>query len=302
MSQRGIYNSNLPNISHKGKVRDTYELNDTLLLMVITDRISAFDVVMNKAVPKKGEILAKMSEFWFKKTNHIIPNHFIGLASDPKTFEMISDFPIAKDLDEDLKKRSMVVRKAKRIDVECIVRGYITGSAWSEYQRTKTVNKIPISENLIEAEEFPEFIFTPSTKAEVGHDEPLSPSETKELIGEDLYNQVKLKSIELYTYADEFSRSKGMILADTKFEFGFIDQKLSLIDEALTPDSSRFWSINDYKPGKSPLPYDKQYLRNWLLTQDWNKQPPAPEMPEDVLEKTIEKYIDCLETITGIKL
>ena len=302
MSQRGIYNSNLPNISHKGKVRDTYELNDTLLLMVITDRISAFDVVMNKAVPKKGEILAKMSEFWFKRTNHIIPNHFIGLASDPKTFEMISDFPIAKDLDEDLKKRSMVVRKAKRIDVECIVRGYITGSAWSEYQRTKTVNKIPISENLIEAEEFPEFIFTPSTKAEVGHDEPLSPSETKELIGEDLYNQVKLKSIELYTYAHEFSRSKGMILADTKFEFGFIDQKLSLIDEALTPDSSRFWSINDYKPGKSPLPYDKQYLRNWLLTQDWNKQPPAPEMPEDVLEKTIEKYIDCLETITGIKL
>jgi len=215
---------------------------------------------------------------------------------------MISDFPIAESLDEDLRKRSMVVKKAKRIDIECIVRGYITGSAWSEYTKTKTVNKISIPQDLIEAEEFPEFIFTPSTKAEVGHDEPLSPDETKELIGEDLYNQVKLKSIEIYTYAHEYSKSKGMILADTKFEFGFIDNKLSLIDEALTPDSSRFWSADDYNPGKSPLPYDKQYLRNWLLTQDWNKKPPPPQMPKDVLDKTIEKYIDCLETVTGIKL
>tara|TARA_B100001996_G_scaffold130491_1_gene99187 strand:- start:945 stop:1853 length:909 start_codon:yes stop_codon:yes gene_type:complete len=302
VSQKGIYNSDLPNITHRGKVRDTYELNEELLLMVITDRISAFDVVMDTAVPKKGEVLAKMSEFWFEKTKHIIPNHFIGLASDPKTFEIISDFPIAENLDEDLKKRSMVVKKAKRIDIECIVRGYITGSAWSEYTKTKTVNKISIQQDLMEAEEFPEFIFTPSTKAEVGHDEPLSPDETKELIGEDLYNQVKLKSIEIYTYAHEYSKSKGMILADTKFEFGFIDNKLSLIDEALTPDSSRFWSANDYKPGKSPLPYDKQYLRNWLLTQNWNKKPPAPKMPKDVLDKTIEKYIDCLETVTGIKL
>lgn len=302
MSQKGIYNSDLPNITHRGKVRDTYELNKELLLMVITDRISAFDVVMDTAIPKKGEVLAKMSEFWFEKTEHIIPNHFIGLASDPETFEMISDFPIAESLDEDLRKRSMVVKKAKRIDIECIVRGYITGSAWSEYTKTKTVNKISIPQDLIEAEEFPEFIFTPSTKAEVGHDEPLSPDETKELIGEDLYNQVKLKSIEIYTYAHEYSKSKGMILADTKFEFGFIDNKLSLIDEALTPDSSRFWSADDYNPGKSPLPYDKQYLRNWLLTQDWNKKPPPPQMPKDVLDKTIEKYIDCLETVTGIKL
>jgi len=302
MSQKSIYNSNLPNITHAGKVRDTYELNDELLLMVVTDRISAFDVVMDTAIPRKGEVLAKMSEFWFKKTKHIIPNHFIGLASDSKTFELISDFPISKHLDEGLRKRSMVVKKAKRIDIECIVRGYITGSAWSEYKKTKTVNKMPIPQDLVEASEFPEFIFTPSTKAEVGHDEPLSPNETKELIGEDLYNQVKSKSIEIYTYANEYSRSKGMILADTKFEFGFIDNKLSLIDEALTPDSSRFWSINDYKPGKSPLPYDKQYLRNWLLTQNWNKKPPPPQMPKDVLDKTIEKYIDCLETVTGIKL
>ena len=302
MSQKGIYNSNLPNITHEGKVRDTYELNDELLLMVVTDRISAFDVVMDTAIPRKGEVLAKMSEFWFKKTKHIIPNHFIGLASDNKTFELISDFPIAKHLDEGLRKRSMIVKKAKRIDIECIVRGYITGSAWSEYKKTKTVNKMPIPQDLVEAAEFPEFIFTPSTKAEVGHDEPLSPNETKELIGEDLYDQVKSKSIEIYTYANEYSRSKGMILADTKFEFGFIDNELSLIDEALTPDSSRFWSINDYKPGKSPLPYDKQYLRNWLLTQNWNKKPPPPQMPKDVLDKTIEKYIDCLETVTGIKL
>ena len=186
-------NLSLPN-KRAGKVRDLYDVvlgDEEALLIVATDRISAFDVVMDTAIPRKGEVLAKMSEFLFKKTNHIIPNLFIGLASDSKTFELISDFAIAKHLDEGLRKRSMVVKKAKRIDIECIVRGYITGSAWSEYKKTKTVNKMPIPQDLVEAAEFPEFIFTPSTKAEVGHDEPLSPNETKELIGEDLYNQVK---------------------------------------------------------------------------------------------------------------
>ena len=302
MPENGIYNSDLPNILHKGKVRDTYELDEELLLMIVTDRISAFDVVMHSPIPKKGEILAKMSEFWFKKTEGIIPNHFIGLASNPEIFDLISHFPVAKLLNEDLKKRAMVVKKAERINIECIVRGYITGSAWSEYSKRGTVNKIPINHKMMEAEKFSEFIFTPSTKAEVGHDEPLSPEEGKQLIGDDLYEQVKTKSIELYTFAHEYSKNKGMILADTKFEFGFIDKKLSLIDEALTPDSSRFWSIDEYSPGSSPLPYDKQFLRNWLSNQDWNKEPPPPEMPKNVITKTVEKYIDCLERVTDIKL
>ncbi len=302
MNSEAIFESNLPEISHRGKVRDTYNLNEEMLLMIVTDRISAFDVIMSDPIPRKGEILTKMSEFWFKKTKHIIPNHFIGLASDPKTFNLISDFPIAKLLTEEIKKRAMVVKKARRIDIECIVRGYITGSAWSEYSKNGTVNKIKIKESLIEAEMFPEYIFTPSTKAEVGHDQPLSPTETINLIGKELFEDVKNKSIELYSFAHEYSKNRGMLLADTKFEFGFIDNKLSLIDEALTPDSSRYWDISSYSPGSSPQPYDKQYLRNWLLNQDWDKNPPAPEIPQEIKSITFDKYADCLKKITNIKI
>jgi len=275
-SEKALFNTNLPNILHSGKVRDTYILDEELLLMIVTDRISAFDVVMKDAIPRKGEILAQMSKFWFEKTEHIIPNHFVGLVSDPKTFDIISRYPIFDLMNEDLKSRSMIIKKAKRVDMECIVRGYITGSAWSEYLKEGTINKVKILGGLSEAQRFPEFIFTPSTKAEVGHDEPLSPKEATKLLGDDLYNQVKSKSIEIYSFAHEFCKMRGMIIADTKFEFGFIDGKLSLIDEVLTPDSSRFWDSNGYVPGASPPPYDKQYLRDWLAKQDWNKEPPAP--------------------------
>jgi|TARA_B100001105_G_scaffold50986_1_gene38441 phosphoribosylaminoimidazole-succinocarboxamide synthase len=301
-SENALFNSNLPNILHSGKVRDTYILDEELLLMVVTDRISAFDVVMQDAIPGKGEILAQMSKFWFEKTEHIIPNHFVGLVSDPKTLDIISRYPIFDLMNEDLKSRSMIIKKAKRVDMECIVRGYITGSAWNEYLKEGTINKVKILGELSEAQRFSEFIFTPSTKAEVGHDEPLSPKEATNLLGDDLYHQVKSKSIEIYSFAHEFCKMRGMIIADTKFEFGFIDGKLSLIDEVLTPDSSRFWDSNGYVPGTSPPPYDKQYLRNWLSEQDWNKEPPAPHLPTDVIDMTFEKYNDCLDRITGIKL
>jgi phosphoribosylaminoimidazole-succinocarboxamide synthase len=302
MNTKAIFESNLPEINHRGKVRDTYNLNEEMLLMIVTDRISAFDVIMDDPIPRKGEILTKMSEFWFQKTEHIIPNHFIGIASDPEIFKLISDFPIAKLLNEEIKKRAMVVKKAKRVDIECIVRGYITGSAWSEYSKNGTVNKIKIKESLVEADMFPEYIFTPSTKAEIGHDEPLSPNETIDLVGRQLFEDVKNKSLELYSFAHDYSKERGMLLADTKFEFGFIDNKLSLIDEALTPDSSRYWDISDYSPGSSPQPYDKQYLRNWLLNQDWDKKPPAPKIPQEIKSSTFNKYADCLERITNIKI
>jgi len=294
-----IYETNLPGLTHRGKVRDTYELKDNLLLMIVTDRISAFDVVLPDPIPGKGKILASMSKFWFNTTKHIIPNHFIGLASEPETFELIKDNEISHLLNDEIKERAMVVKKAKRIDIECIVRGYITGSAWSEYKKTQQINKINIEPGLVEAQKFPEFLFTPSTKAEIGHDEPLSPKETYDLIGEDLTKNLEQISIDIFSFAHEYSLSKGIILADTKMEFGFLNDQLILIDELLTPDSSRFWASNDYKLGKSPEPFDKQYLRNWLTDQDWDKNPPAPSLPEKIINQTIEKYSESFQILTS---
>ncbi|MBM32432.1 MAG: phosphoribosylaminoimidazolesuccinocarboxamide synthase [Chloroflexi bacterium] len=293
-----IFETNLPGLTHRGKVRDTYELNDNLLLMIVTDRISAFDVVLPDPIPGKGKILASMSKFWFNATKHIIPNHFIGLASEPETFDLIKENKISSLLDDEIKARTMVVKKAKRIDIECIVRGYITGSAWSEYKKTQQINKINIEPGLLEAQKFPKFLFTPSTKAEIGHDEPLSPQETYDLIGEELTNKLEQISIDIFTFAHQYSLSKGIILADTKMEFGFLNDQLILIDELLTPDSSRFWSSNDYKLGKSPEPFDKQHLRNWLIKQDWDKNPPAPNLPEKIINQTIEKYSESFQILT----
>ena len=294
-----IFETDFPGLFNRGKVRDTYELKDDLLLMIVTDRISAFDVVLPNPIPNKGKVLASMTNFWFKSTEHIIPNHFIGLASDPEIFNLIKKNKISDLLNDELKERSMVVKKAKRIDIECIVRGYITGSAWSEYKKTNQINKTDIEPGLIEGQRFSTFLFTPSTKAEVGHDEPLSPQETYDLIGEDLTKKLKKISIDVFSYAHEYCLSKGMILADTKMEFGFIDGKLNLIDELLTPDSSRFWATSDYKLGQSPQPFDKQYLRNWLTDQNWNKNPPAPELPQYIINKTFEKYSECFQTLTN---
>ena len=241
-----IVETHLPNLTYRGKVRDTYALGE-YLLMVATDRISAFDAVLPTGIPGKGKILSRLSVFWFEKTAHLVPNHYVAMATD--TSDLTVSLP---ELNSELAKRAMVVWKAERIDVECIVRGYITGSAWAEYKKQGSVGGSPMTPGLLESQEFPEPLFTPTTKAETGHDENITIDEMKEMVGADLTEELKEKSLQVYSFAREFAATKGIIIADTKMEFGLIDGQVSLIDELLTPDSSRFWDAEQYSPG--PLP------------------------------------------------
>ena len=274
---------------YRGKVRDTYDLGDGLLLMVATDRISAFDVVLPTGIPEKGAVLCQISAFWFDRTSHIVPNHFVALATDRADL----------DLPQDLARRAMVVKRADRIDVECIVRGYITGSAWSEYRRSGSVAGIPMPEGLREGDAFPEPLFTPSTKAEEGHDENITVAQMEDMVGKELTAQLSEASIAVYAAARDYALEKGILIADTKFEFGVIDGEVSLIDEALTPDSSRFWDMEGYAPGKSQPNYDKQFVRDWLDAAGWDHEPPAPELPSDVVERTHSRYIEAFSKLTG---
>jgi len=294
-----VFETNLPGLLHRGKVRDTYDLGGGRLLMLASDRISAFDVVLPTPVPDKGKILARMSAFWFDLTKDVVPNHLIGMADDEAALAGVPRTGALAELPAELASRAMVIKRAQRIDVECVVRAYITGSAWAEYTRSGTVNAAPMPEGLVEADRFPEFLFTPSTKAEVGHDQPLSISETEDLIGKELAGKVGEASLRVFAKAHDYARSRGMILADTKFEFGLIDGELTLIDELLTPDSSRFWDVNDWKPGASPPAFDKQFVRDWLTDGGWNKEPPAPALPDDIIEKTRERYAEALRRLTG---
>ncbi|MCS7258308.1 MAG: phosphoribosylaminoimidazolesuccinocarboxamide synthase [candidate division WOR-3 bacterium] len=287
---------NIPDIPlyKRGKVRDIYDLGDNLLI-IATDRISAFDIVMPDPIPDKGKVLTLLSCFWFNFTKDIVPNHLV--TADCK------EFP--KELapyQELLNKRAMIVRKTKPLPVECIVRGYLTGSAWDEYQKTQTVSGIKLPGNLKQAEKLPEPIFTPSTKAETGHDQNITEDTMKKIIGEELTNIIKKISIDIYKKASIYTEARGIIIADTKFEFGLIDNELILIDELLTPDSSRFWDIHEYQVGTPPPSFDKQYLRDYLQSIGWNKQPPAPRLPEEIIRKTREKYLLAYEKITGGKL
>ena len=284
-----IRETDLPNMLYRGKVRDTYAIDESMLLMVATDRISAFDVVLPTGIPEKGAVLCQISAFWFDKTAHIIPNHFVSLASDRPDL----------NLSDDIARRSMVVRKADRIDIECIVRGYITGSAWSEYRRSGSVAGIPMPEGLREGDMFPEPLFTPSTKAEEGHDENITVAQMEDLVGKELTAQLAEASIAVYAAARDYALDKGIIIADTKFEFGVIDGKVSLIDEVLTPDSSRFWDMDGYAPGKSQPNYDKQFVRDWLDDAGWDHEPPAPELPQDVVERTRRRYLEAYAKLTG---
>ena len=284
-----IRETTLPNRLYQGKVRDTYDLGEGLLLMVATDRISAFDVVLPTGIPEKGAVLCQISEFWFNKTAHIIPNHFVSLATDR------SDL----DLSHEIARRSMVVKRADRIDVECIVRGFITGSAWSEYRRSGTVAGQQMPEGLRDGDMFPEPLFTPSTKAEEGHDENITVAQMEDLVGKDLTERLAQASIDVYTAARDYAKEKGIIIADTKFEFGIIDGEVSLIDEVLTPDSSRFWDMDGYAPGKSQPSYDKQFVRDWLDDAGWDHEPPAPELPGDVVASTAERYLEAYRMLTG---
>lgn len=268
---------------HQGKVRDTYVVDDQHFLMVTSDRISAFDVIMNETVESKGKILSRVSNFWFHKTESIIKNHLTDIA--PESVVKDHEIPLIKD-------RSVVVKRLQPLPVEAIVRGYLIGSGWKDYQSSGSVSGITLPKNLQQAEKLAEPIFTPSTKAAVGdHDENISFDQMANVIGEDRAKNIKDKSIEIYNFARDYALDRGIIIADTKFEFGLDDQgDLILMDEILTPDSSRFWDADLYKIGMSPQSFDKQFLRDWLESIDWNKQPPPPPLPSDVIEMTKQKY------------
>jgi len=287
-----IMESPLPDLIYRGKVRDTHEMGDGLLLMVATDRISAFDVVMPNGIPDKGAVLCQLSSFWFAQTAGIVPNHLVALAVDR---EDVSASP-------EIARRSMVVRRAERIDVECVIRGYITGSAWAEYKKSGTVQDLPMQAGLQEGDRFPEPLFTPTTKAEVGHDENMSKQEVEDMVGVETAKLLEETTAKVYMAAHEIALEKGIIIADTKMEFGFIDGKLTLIDELLTPDSSRFWDASGYAPGKSQPNFDKQFVRDWLNSQGWDHEPPAPALPDDVVSKTRERYLEAHTRLTGKSL
>ena len=275
----------------KGKVRNVYDLGDSLL-MIVTDRISAFDVVFDELIPDKGKVLSSISAFWFDFTKDIIPNHVI--TTDPKEYPMGLD----KYYDE-LVGRSMLVKKVQMLPAECIVRGYLEGSALKEYKKSGTVGGIKMPEGMRQGDKLPEPLFTPSTKEDEGHDINITYEQLIEKIGEEDAKALRDASIALYNKVSEYALTKGLILADTKFEFGKIDGKLVVADEMFTPDSSRFWDLADYEPGRAQKSFDKQYLREWLETLDWDKTYPAPHLPEEIINKTAEKYRECYSRITG---
>lgn len=286
--------SNL-NLVHRGKVRDMYSIpgHDDKLLMVATDRISAYDVVMDNPIPGKGAVLTSLSLFWFDLFADIVENHLITADVD--------EYPEAcKSYAEQLRGRSMLVKKSKPLPIECIVRGYISGSFWSAYKKDTVVCGFQLPEGLKESDKFPEILFTPSTKAELGdHDENISIEQMKKIVGEERAQEIADISIKLYQRAADFARERGIIIADTKFELGVYEDRLILIDEVLTPDSSRFWPEDKYEPGKSQPSYDKQYLRDYLSSLDWDKTPPAPELPQEIIDKTRSRYEEAVSRITG---
>ena len=287
-----LIDSPLPNRTYRGKVRDTYELGDRMLI-VATDRLSAFDVILPTGIPDKGKVLSQMSAWWFERTSQVVPNHFIRLADGTADDEL----PFA--LPPELVGRTTIARKAKRIDVECIVRGYMAGSAWAEYTKYGTVNGVRMEKGIQEGGQLFEPMFTPTTKAEEGHDEPMTLSDLMQEVGPEVAQVLKLRSLALYNFAAAYARERGIIIADTKFEFGFYDGEIIVIDEILTPDSSRFWDVNDYKVGRSQPSFDKQYVRDWLTQSGWNKEPPAPELPADIVRGTSERYKEAFRRLTG---
>jgi len=280
----------------RGKVRDVYSIDDERLLIVATDRISAFDCVLPTPIEHKGEVLTALSQFWFDKLGHVVANHL--LTSD------IEQMPDAvKRHSQTLARRSMLVRRADVFPVECVVRGYLVGSGWKDYLRTGEVCGHKLPEGLLESAELPEPLFTPSTKAEQGHDENISEAQVRDLIGTEATEQLRDTSIRLYSEARAYARERGIIIADTKFEFGRDKNgELVLIDEVLTPDSSRFWPADDYRPGRSQPSFDKQFVRDYLETLDWDKKPPAPAIPEDVAKATTERYVEAFRLLAGKEL
>jgi len=286
----------------RGKVRDVYGLGDKLLI-VSTDRISAFDVILPCGIPDKGKVLNQLSAFWFAETANIIPNHVIKVIDSNVVLNEVKNLSNqTEELADSLVGRSMLVAKAERIPVECVVRGYLSGSAWAEYKETGRVGDINLPSGLKESQELPQPIFTPTTKSDTEHDRPLTNQDIEDLGVRDIFEDLKQKSLLIYGYARDYAKTKGVIIADTKFEFGFVDGELSLIDELLTPDSSRFWDIDQYEIGHSQPSFDKQVVRDWLSTSAWDKTPPAPMLPPEVIERTSERYIEVYSRLTGSSL
>ncbi|MBM5574553.1 phosphoribosylaminoimidazolesuccinocarboxamide synthase [Deefgea sp. CFH1-16] len=289
----GLTTTNLTSLKkiYSGKVRDLYEIDDQRMLMIATDRLSAFDVILAEPIPEKGKILTAISNFWFEKLKDVVPSHFTG--------DQPEDVVSAEDLPQ-VVGRAVVCKRLKPVPVEAIVRGYIAGSGWKEYQQSNTICGIPLPAGLREADKLPDPIFTPSTKAELGdHDENISYARCEEILGAELAAKVSATAILLYKTASEYAATRGIIIGDTKFEFGLDENgTLCLMDEALTPDSSRFWPADQYQPGSNPPSYDKQFVRDWLETTGWDKTPPAPALPQAVAEKTAAKYREALEKLT----
>ena len=293
MTNEPLLQLELPGIQKlkSGKVREIFDLGDAFLL-VATDRISAFDCIMPNGIPRKGEVLTQLSHFWFERFASLIPNHLLARANDP--------LPAAlKPFAAQVARRSMIVKKAKPLPIECVVRGYLAGSGWKEYRQSQTVCGIKLPAGLQESSELAEPIFTPATKAESGHDENISFEQAAKLTGPDIAEQARAASLKIYSEGRAYARQRGIIIADTKFEFGLFDGKLILIDEVLTPDSSRFWPADAYQPGRGQPSFDKQFVRDYLETLHWDKTPPAPALPEDVVARTQAKYVEAYERLTG---
>ena len=289
MPNDALLELNIPELTKikSGKVREIFDMGEHLLF-VASDRVSAFDVVLPNGIPRKGEVLTQISHFWFDKYADLVPNH-----------------RVADGLPEHLAHlapRSMVVKKAEPLNIECIVRGYITGSGWKEYKKNGTVCDIPLPDDLLESAELEQPLFTPSTKADEGHDENISFEQAVEIEGRDTAEKVRDLSLQIYTEARDYARERGIIIADTKFEFGRIDGELVLIDEVLTPDSSRFWPLDEYEPGRGQHAFDKQYVRDYLETLDWDKAPPGPELPAEIIEKSQARYLEAYQRLTGTEL
>jgi len=296
MSSTIVWETNFPGLKlyARGKVRDIYELGEQLLI-VATDRISAFDCVLPTPIPRKGEVLTQLSLFWLDFLRDLVPNHLI--TADVEAFpEILHQFR------DQLAGRSMLVKRARMVPVECVARGYLSGSGWKDYQRTGAVCGIPLPKGLRESDPLPEPIFTPATKASSGHDINISFDEVVAMVGGPVAEQLRDLTLRIYKHAAEYARQRGIIIADTKFEFGFVDDQLVLADEVLTPDSSRFWPADQYEPGRPQPSFDKQYVRDYLESIGWNKQPPAPELPLHVVENTSAKYLEAYQRLTGKSL
>jgi phosphoribosylaminoimidazole-succinocarboxamide synthase len=285
-----LLDSRLPNRTYRGKVRDTYDLGDRMLI-VATDRLSAFDLILPTGIPDKGKVLSQMSAWWFERTSGVVPNHFIRLADGTAGDEL----PFA--LPPELIGRTTIARKAKRVDIECIVRGYLSGSAWAEYSKWGTVNGVRMEKGLQESEQLPEPMFTPTTKAE--KDQPMTFSDVVQEVGPEAAQVLRLRSLAIYNFAASYARERGIIIADTKLEFGWLNNELIVIDEMLTPDCSRFWDVEQYRIGGPQPSFDKQYVRDWLTNSGWDKKPPAPELPADVIAGTSARYREAYKRLTG---